>query len=554
MRNLFFILCLFLESFHLISQTKTDSTLIRLENQFKSSKTDSLKVEALIDLANYQKKRDFNKVISYCNKALEITNNAIYDSRYQKVKIYSNSGVYKRRKSNYVGALKDYFFAENLAFKINDSTQLASLYHNIAMVYRSQQEYHKSIQFFNKAISINLQKNKYRSLGHNYSMMSGSYKNLRLLDSSYYVINKAITYFEKDNYEEGKQQAYANKGSIHTLKKDYKKALVIYHKNLEYVKGINKKRSIITTNINLANLYLLTKDYTKALNYVNDGIALAISENSNKQLYNGYLIRSRIYKAMRKHNLAFDDVIKYSAINEKINSVKKARELREIEVLNLQEKQRIKDSILRHEETKNLSIKIKNERLKKQLYGSIIFIFALLIIIILYYGYQQYINTKEKHLLKETQLSTKIEDLNTEFSSKEEEIIDLRTETLHHLETKGKLTQNLSKISKTGDEYSLNKIIAELKKEAIDEEKIKFLKENIKTLNKDFLDRLKKTHPKLTKTDIEVCSFIKVGLSRREISNIRKTSLEAIKSTRFRLKKKLELSKDQKLDEYIQSI
>ncbi|CAL2082397.1 TPR_REGION domain-containing protein [Tenacibaculum sp. 190524A05c] len=535
MRNLFLILFLLVESFSLNSQIKIDSTLIRLEIQLKSAQTDSLKVEALLKLASYQKKRNYNKVITYCNEIHKILDNVNYDARLQRAKAFVHSGIYKRRKSKYIAALKDYYLAEGIYIKQNYVHGLAGIYHNIGFIYQTQKEYRKSISLLNKAIFLNDSLKRYSGLGNNYNVMSICYKNLQEIDSAFIAVNKAIEYFELDNYEEGKQQAIANKASLLTRQKNFKEALDIYLNYLEYVKGINKERSIVNTNTNIANIYLKTEQYDLALKYVNNGIELAISQESEKYLYKGYLIRSKIYEAMNKHDLAFNDVLKYNAINQRINSAKIARELREIEVLHEEEKQRIRDSIIRIEEKKNQIITSNNKKLRKQLYGSIFLIFTLLIIIIVYYGYQKQLKTKKKQLFKE-------------------ELSDINRQTNHSVKRNKKLPQNELKSPNIEEEYSLAQIIAELKKESIEEDRIQLLKNKIKTINKDFLQKLKKEHPKLTKTDIEVCSFIKIGLSRREISNIRKTSLEAIKSTRFRLKKKLELSKDQKLDEYIQSI
>ena len=100
-----------------VQAQKIDTTLVKLESALQKAETDSLKVEALIKLAEYQKKRDYNKVIVYCNQIHEILDLANYDTRLQRAKAYSNSGIYKRRKSDYSGALKDYYAAEKNLYK-----------------------------------------------------------------------------------------------------------------------------------------------------------------------------------------------------------------------------------------------------------------------------------------------------------------------------------------------------------------------------------------------------------------------------------------------------
>ncbi|CAM1345262.1 tetratricopeptide repeat protein [Tenacibaculum amylolyticum] len=518
------LLFLFLRIFYIQSQV-IDTTLVRLENNIKNASTDSLKVETLLKLCSYQKKRDYNKVIIYCEQIFTILKNVSYDTRRHKAKTYNHRGIYKRRQSNHIGALKDYFIAEEIFNELQDSTSLASIYHNIGYIYRAQKEYDKSINNFKKAIAINTRHKRHRSVGNNYNMMSQGYKDLNQIDSAFYVVAKAISYFELDGYEEGKQQAIANKATLYSYQEKHDIALEIYLNYLKYVTNIGKIKSIITTNLNIANTYFLTKNYEKALYYVNNAITIATRENNKKGIHNGYMIRSKIYTAINNHDLALKDVEKYTIVSEEINSTKNARKLKEIELLNQYQKKRLKDSILKAGEKRNTLIKAKNEELQKQLYTTIVVIIILIVISTFYFGYNYYVKTKKK------QLGHKIEDSPIE-----------------------KLTQDLPQLSETKSTVSLEEIIFNLKNNAFDEDKIATLKENIKTLNTDFLKRLKQKHPKLTKTDIEVCSFIKVGLSRREIANLRRTSIEAIKSTRFRLKKKLELTKEDALDEYIKNL
>ena len=153
-------------------------------------------------------------------------------------------------------------------------------------------------------------------------------------------------------------------------------------------------------------------------------------------------------------------------------------------------------------------------------------------LIISYFSYRRHLRAKRKQ-------------------KKEEE---RQKQELHNSNIALKEIEKLDEPPNKNNEYIIEKVIAELKEENLTEEKIISLKKEIQSLNKEFLKQLKSKHPVLTKTDLEVCSYIKIGLSRKEVAKIRDTSIEAIKSTRFRLKKKLELSKEIKLDSYIQSI
>ena len=187
------------------------------------------------------------------------------------------------------------------------------------------------------------------------------------------------------------------------------------------------------------------------------------------------------------------------------------------------------------------------EKQKRRLIVAVLLIVFLIAFMIFYVLWR-------KAIRKKRALAREVVDLNTEVTTKKEEVNELLAETIIHLRSKEKLAENLSKLSHEEEGVSLRSIIADLKADKLEDSKIVILKQNIESLNYEFLKSLKNQHPNLTKTDIEVCSFIKIGLSRKEISNLRKTSIDAIKSTRFRLKKKLNLGAEQSLDDYIKSI
>ena len=58
----------------------------------------------------------------------------------------------------------------------------------------------------------------------------------------------------------------------------------------------------------------------------------------------------------------------------------------------------------------------------------------------------------------------------------------------------------------------------------------------------------------LTKTEREVCSLLRLSLSVKEIASIRNSSSDAIKVTRYRIRKKMNVPKGQKLEVFIQNL
>lgn len=144
--------------------------------------------------------------------------------------------------------------------------------------------------------------------------------------------------------------------------------------------------------------------------------------------------------------------------------------------------------------------------------------------------------------------------LNNKIANKTEEINVLLSETIRHIKSKERIAENLQKLSNEKEGITLKSIIADLRASKADNAKLMLIKQNIEQVNYEFIKKLKELHPELTKTDIEICSLIRIGLSRKEVANLRNTSLEAVKTSRFRLKKKLHLTAQQSLDDYVNAL
>lgn len=98
----------------------------------------------------------------------------------------------------------------------------------------------------------------------------------------------------------------------------------------------------------------------------------------------------------------------------------------------------------------------------------------------------------------------------------------------------------------------LKSLIFNLTKGLDREEKFLHRSDHIEVLNTNFEEKLKTAFPDLSKTEIEICGYIKTNLSVKEMAEMRRTSEGAIKMTRHRLKTKLQLE-DQSLDNFIKS-
>lgn len=67
----------------------------------------------------------------------------------------------------------------------------------------------------------------------------------------------------------------------------------------------------------------------------------------------------------------------------------------------------------------------------------------------------------------------------------------------------------------------------------------------------NFFKKLRTKHPNLTDLDLKLCAYLKVNLSSKELAPILKITTRSVDLKKYRLKKKLNLNKEQSLKQYI---
>ena len=72
-----------------------------------------------------------------------------------------------------------------------------------------------------------------------------------------------------------------------------------------------------------------------------------------------------------------------------------------------------------------------------------------------------------------------------------------------------------------------------------------------KEVHPHFFKDLKKKHPALTKSELKFAAYLRIHLSSTQIMTALNISKEAIRKTRYRLRKKLDLRPDESLEDYI---
>ena len=146
--------------------------------------------------------------------------------------------------------------------------------------------------------------------------------------------------------------------------------------------------------------------------------------------------------------------------------------------------------------------------------------------------------------LQNLQLVSEIESKNRELTLSTMSIIK-KNEILH--EIKRELTQ-------LANQKGTDKVIRVIDENLNDTKDWEFLEEAFNHADKDFLRKLKSTHPELTPNDLRFCAYLRLNLSSKEIAPLLNISVRSVEIKRYRIRKKMDLPHEKSLVDYILSL
>ena len=69
-----------------------------------------------------------------------------------------------------------------------------------------------------------------------------------------------------------------------------------------------------------------------------------------------------------------------------------------------------------------------------------------------------------------------------------------------------------------------------------------------------FLNRLQQKHPNLTAREKKLCSYLRLGLSSKEIAGLQNINSKSVEVSRGRLRKKMKLKREIRLKHYLDQL
>jgi len=476
--------------------------------------------------------------------------------------IYIRIGLLYERISNYNKSADNYYDAFKIAKEQNNKANLADAYNRLGNLFILDEEYDKAYDYFIKSSKLEKEFGNERGIAATYNNIGEVYRYKGENDKAIEFYKKAILINKKMDNKEWLAINYENIGTIHHKKGDLKLAYDYYMKALAYAKEINDRFGITSISNNIGRLYFDRYELKKSLEYLNTAYNEAFNISSPEYIKDAAKNLSDVYYTMGEYKKAYAYFQIYIRNYDKIKQASESRKIEQLET----------DHELDKKDKEIQILEQKNQNSKLQMYVMILIVVLIVITSLLTYNRIKIKHKKTKDLLianeqrieaekilAETQIKNielEKEKLKDDLKYKNKELMNFALHIIHKNDFLVNVKNELKSIK--SKDINTSKQIRELlikinQSQRLTEELDKF-QENVENANKEFFEKLSKSYPDLTPNERRLAALLRINLSSKEIASLNNISIKAVEMGRYRLRKKLDLSTNDGLNDFFRNL
>jgi len=434
---------------------------------------------------------------------------------------------------------------------------LPHLYHLKGKLYFNEKNYSKALIYFNKAMEGYIRRGRkddtvyVASMYNNISMVYQKVNNIELGIKN---AQKGIDILRKKKNLNQEEEYYIHyfSGNLATYfieQQDYLKAEKLLAAELEFCKDREVYyKDAIASSRRLIDIYTITGEKQKHNAVINFLINL---EPKIKSIH--YKIATN--EILQSYYLKMDDLQNLKMVSKRMESLQ-----REQNSISEKKLHKVSDALYQYVLKKiyeEYDHKMDDNK-KRNWFLLVLALFIVLFLIWLIW-YTKKKNKTEKELLEQQKLL--LED-NKKLLEKDVQLQKEKNKNLHlslnlKIETEKALLENLKKIrrtKKTDVEESLKELQFKINNLIqIDNKNYDFMNES-SLENKLFTEKLSHQFPCLTEQELNLCVYFKLNLSSKEVSLLEGITSGSVRVYKTKIKSKIGLGKEQKLDDFLNTI
>ena len=163
---------------------------------------------------------------------------------------------------------------------------------------------------------------------------------------------------------------------------------------------------------------------------------------------------------------------------------------------------------------------------------------------------------KREALIAEKKIiNLKNEKLKIEMIHRDKELANQTMDLIRKNKFLVKIKEDLEKIKKSSSDNMLqdkiSSLISRIDKDIDHKKQWEVFETAFDEVHEDFLIRLKERYPNLTPKELRLCAYLRMNISTKEIAPLMNISVRGVEICRYRVRKKLNIDRDQNLTRMI---
>ena len=577
------MLLLFLIPNSLFAQNKVDSLFSELPSKNAEEKIEVY--EQLYDLEKYSNPRRAIKSVQHAIRLAEELNkqellltlfskcgNVYYNLGFNFLALqsYYRSLKYAQTEQNEVSvaycyndigniyyALRNFetarsYYEKSTGFFVDtkDDLGLAVAYNNLGLVEMQEKSYEDALVYFQKAFKLRSIHGPIYLLAHSRLYICQALTSLGNYEGAIEQLSTAYKLYGELNQPNDQAKALYLMGETYLASKEYSKAEEKYLEALEIFESQNNQIRKVYTNLSLATLQMEMNNYAKAFHYANITLEQSISHNLFEYKSEAYKILATISFQQNKPKEAYQFRLLYDQVKDSIL------------LLNRNEKfSNLQFSVETHQkqiENERLNSEIQKQKLERN-YFLVILLLTVLLLIILVNRFrlkrkQDQLIFEQKEEITRLEIQKKEEEnmrLNRQLEFRNRELTTKTMGIIKNGEFIGGIVQELQRLEVKKENQKTVQLIIEKLKNNLKEDSWKEFEIRFAKVYKDFYAKLTELFPDLTPNERKLCAFLRLNMTTKEISSITYQSHKSIDVARSRLRKKMNLPREENLITYL---
>ena len=457
-------------------------------------------------------------------------------------------GIVYTAKGNYQLALSTTLDALKLLEHTKEPFRKADVLNHLGTIEFFLENFERSLEYNSSALEYYRENNDKYFETQALNDMGNTYYYLKNYQKAEEFLLKSLELSKMLNIPGLKTSALTNLGKIYHDTSRYDKSLEILQQSLDVAESIDQNLKITEALNVYGKVYNTMRQPEKALPILNRAIGISDSIQANEHLRTAFFNRAESFALIGDYKKAFKDHKEYKKVSDSIYNTTKSKQIEELRTIYETEKKEA-EIVIQRIEIQNLNQEVEISNLRKGLYAGGMLSFAAMSGL-LFFGFRQRI--KKNKIAREKQEEIYKQEI--EFKKKE-----LASQTLHLVQKNTfiqELKENLEKIKQSPELFKVEfrRLVMLLKKQNAEDKDWEVFKSYFAEVHDNFDNKLKQLAQDITDKEIRLAAFLRMNLSTKEIAAMFNVIPASILTSKYRLKKKLGLEKQQDLTSFLKGL